>query len=286
MCCICDYMLHNEVVDNKVEVSDTRVAFGLLGPLLVQDPRGTVISVPQAKQRIIMAALLLSANATVSGIQLVNALWDHEPPPNAMAAIRTYVARLRRTLGPVGARLVSRSTGYAIEIHGAADFDLGTLERLRRELRESADAGQWERVASISGKALDLWRGTPLEDIPSPTLRRSAAEALHELRLELVTTRIDAELCRGQERHVVAELRQLGSEHPLREHIQAQLALTYYRCGRQVEALKVYQKVRAALIGELGVEPGPELRQLHQRILNADPVLNSAFALPNAFAVI
>jgi hypothetical protein len=101
-----------------------------------------------------------------------------------------------------------------------------------------------EHVASTAGKALNLWRGTPLEDIPSPTLRWSAAEALHELRLELVTTRIDAELCRGQERHVVAELRQLGSEHPLREHIQAQLALTYYRCGRQVEALKVYQKVR------------------------------------------
>jgi DNA-binding SARP family transcriptional activator len=139
---------------------------------------------------------------------------------------------------------------------------------------------------STSGKALSLWRGISLEDIPSPALHRSAAEGLDELRLELVTTRIDAELCLGKERHVVAELRQLAGEHPLREHIQAQLALAYYRCGRQAEALKIYQKVRASLVDELGIEPGPELRQLQQRILTADPVLESNFALPGAFTVI
>jgi DNA-binding SARP family transcriptional activator len=262
------------------------VHFGLLGSLLIREPHGTTISVPQAKQRTIMGALLLSANATVSSSQLVSALWENEPPPSGMAAIRTYVARLRRTLGEVGVRLVSRPTGYAIELRETAEFDLSLLEQLRLELRAAADSRQWERVAQISGRALSLWRGTPLEDIPSPALRRVAAESLEELRLELITTRIDAELCLGQDRHVVAELRQLASQHPLREHIQAQLALSYYRCGRQFEALKVYQNARASLVGELGIEPGPELRELHQRILSADPVLDSAYALPNAFTVI
>jgi DNA-binding SARP family transcriptional activator len=252
----------------------------LLGPLLVKDLRGAAISVPHAKQRIILAALLLNADAVVSNTQLADYLWENEPPPNAMAAIRTYVARLRRTLGQVDARLVSRPTGYAIEVSGTAEFDLCTLERLRCELREAADAGQWERVALTSSKALNLWRGTSLEDIPSAALHRSVAEGLGEVRLQLVTTRIDAELCLGRARYVVAELRQLAGEHPLREDIQAQLALAYYRCGRQAEALGVYQKVYASLVNELAIEPGPELRQLHQYILRADPVLDSVFALP------
>jgi DNA-binding SARP family transcriptional activator len=278
MGCTCDQKFYSGQ-GGEVNTSDKRAAFGLLGPLLVHDVHGTAISVPQAKQRIIMAALLLNANATVSGTLLVDALWGDEPPPNAKAVIRTYVARLRRTLGQLRHRLVTRPTGYALEVHGAVEIDLNTLERLRGELREAAGSGQWERMALTSGKALNLWRGDPLEDIPSPALRRSAADGLDELRLELHTTRMDAELCLGKERQVIAELRQLAAEHPLREHIQAQLALAYYRCGRQADALNVYQKARASLVDELGIEPGPELRQLHQRILTADPMLDSALAL-------
>lgn len=230
-----------------------------------------------------MATLLLHANVTVSSAQLADALWENQPPPNAMAAIRTYVSRLRRTLGQVGTRLVSRSAGYAIEVRGAAEFDLGKLEQLRCELREGADAGHWERVALTSGEALNLWRGIPLEDIPSSAPYRSVVAGLDELRLQFVTARIDADLCLGKDGHVIAELRQLASEYPLREHIQAQLALAYYRCGRQADALEVYRKVRASLVDQLAIEPGPELRQLHQRILTADPVLDSTFAFSNAF---
>jgi DNA-binding SARP family transcriptional activator len=249
--------------------------FGLLGPLLVTDVHGTVIHIPQTKQRIIMAALLLRANATVSGDQLAEALWHDKPPPNALAVIRTYVARLRRTLGQVAARLVSRPTGYAIEVHEPGEFDLGVLERFHAESREAAEAGQWERAALSSHRALDLWRGAPLEDIPSATLHRSAIGWLDELRMQLATARIDAELHLGRENYLMAELRQFAGEHPLREHIQAQLMLAYYRCGRQAEALEVYRRVRACLVDDLGVEPGPELRQLHQHILAADPLLNS-----------
>jgi DNA-binding SARP family transcriptional activator len=250
------------------------VAFGLLGPLRVADVHGTAIRIPQAKQRIIMAALLLRANATVSGDQLADALWEDKPPPNAWAAIRTYVARVRRTLDQAGTRLVSRPAGYAIEVHEPGELDLEELDRLHTELREAADAGRWERVASLSCQALDLWRGAPLEDIPSAALHRSAAVRLDELRLELATIRIDAELHLGNERHVMAELRQLAREHPLREHIQAQLMLAYYRCGRQAESLEVFREVRASLIAEIGIEPTLELRELHRRILAADHTLS------------
>lgn len=253
---------------------DVPVAFGLLGPLRVAGARGTAIRIPQAKQRIIMAALLLRANSTVSGGQLADALWEGRPPPNASAAIRTYVARVRRTLGQVGTRLVSRPAGYAIEVHEPGELDLDELERLRAESREAAEAGQWERVASLSCRALCLWRGTPLEDIPSAALHLSAAERLDELRLELATIRIDAELHLGREHHVITELQQLAREHPLREHLRAQLMLAYYRCGRQAEALEVYRKVRATLVDELGVEPTLELRELHRRILAADHPLS------------
>lgn len=264
---------------------DAPVVFGLLGPLLVKDPHGATIQIPQAKQRIVMAALLLKANTTVSCAQLAEALWEDQAPPNASATIRTYVARLRRALGPMGTRLVSRPSGYAIEVHEAAELDLRRLECLRSEMREASDAGHWERVALASGKALDLWRGIPLEDIPSSALCRSVGAGLDELRLQLVTSRIDAELFLGQEHHVVAELRQLADEHPLREHIQARLALAYYRCGRQAEALDVCLRARASLVDELAVEPGPELRQLYQHILTANPVLDSTLALSSALTV-
>jgi DNA-binding SARP family transcriptional activator len=220
-----------------------------------------------------MAALLLRANAAVPGTQLAVALWGDEPPPNMLSVTRTYVARLRTTLGHAGTRLVRRPAGYVIEVRDSAELDLEELECLRVESRRAAQAGQWERAALLSRQALKLWRGAPLEDIPSASLHRSVAERLEESRLQLAMTGIAAELHLGREHYVLAELRQLAGEHPLRENIQAQLMLAYYRCGRRAEALELYRKVRASLIDELGIEPGTELRELHQHILSADPVL-------------
>jgi DNA-binding SARP family transcriptional activator len=218
-----------------------------------------------------MAALLLRANETVSADQLADALWEDNPPPNAHKVIHTYVARLRRTLGQAGTRLVSRlAGGYAIEVREPGELDLSELEWLRAQAREAAEAGQWERVAATGRMGLDLWRGAPLEDIDSAVLHRSASERLGELRLQLAAVRVDAELQLGRQHYVIAEIQQLAREHPLREHIQAQLMLAYYRSGRQAEALEVFRGVRAALVDELGIEPGPELRELHQRILAAD----------------
>ena len=256
-----------------MNVPEMSFTFGLLGPLLVTDVHGTAIPIPQAKLRILVAALLLRANATVSADQLANALWEDRPPPNAPAVIRTYVARVRRTLGHAGTRLVSRPAGYAIQVHERGELDLDSLECLRATSRQAAGAGQWEQAAAAAREALDLWRGAALEDIPSAALHRLAGEQLGELRLQLAVRRIDAELHLGREHDVITEIQQLACEHPLREHIQAQLMLAYYRCGRQAEALRVYRMVRTSLVDELGIEPGPELSQLHQRILAADRTL-------------
>lgn len=253
--------------DTGVAAADNAVAFGLLGPLLVTVRDGRPIRIPATKQRIILAALLLRANMTVSAEQIADAVWGTSPPPNAISVIRTYVARLRRILGQASTRLVSRPTGYAIVVHQPGEFDLAELERFRIETQQVAETGQWDRAAFLSAKALSLWRGVPLEDVPSATLHLADAERLDELRLQFATARMDAELHLGREQYVLAELLKLASENPLREHIQAQLMLAYYRCGRQAEALALYRKVHTSLADELGVVPGPELCQLHQEIL-------------------
>jgi DNA-binding SARP family transcriptional activator/tetratricopeptide (TPR) repeat protein len=251
------------------------VRFAVLGPLQVVDGLGTVRPVSAAKQRIVLAALLMSGGKMVSAGELAEALWDACPSPNAPTVVRTYVARLRRALGPAGARIVGQPSGWAVELRSPEEFDLAEVDWLWRTARVEAEAGQWQRVSSLLGRALSLWRGEPLADILSDALVRREANRLTELRLQLTEARIDADLRLGRHGELVAELQRLAAEYPLREHIRAQLMLACYRCGHQAAALEVYRDARAVLDGELGVEPGRELRELHQQILVADPVLST-----------
>src|SRR6266513_227984 len=136
-----------------------------------------------------------------------------------------------------------------------------------------ASARCWRRGAGLLRGALGLWRGEALADVPSQLLRQREAPPLEDLRLQVLGARIDADLALGRHGEVVAELRQLVEAHPLWEHFHAQLMLGLYRSGRQGDALAAYQDVRRVLAGELGVDPGPELRLLQQQILAADPAL-------------
>jgi DNA-binding SARP family transcriptional activator/tetratricopeptide (TPR) repeat protein len=247
-----------------------RVRFGLLGPLLAANEPGQVAVLRAAKQRTILAALLISANATVSADRLTEILWAECPPPSAATAVRNYVMRLRRQIGPAGSRIVARPGGYAVEISDPSELDVTEVDCLRRDARAAAEAGQWSRASALLGTALSLWRGEPLADIPSLELTQREIAHLAELRLQLTEARIDADLQLARHDELVAELRQFAAEHPLREHLRAQLMLALYRCGRQAEALEVYRDTRATLASELGVEPGPELQDLHQRMLTAD----------------
>jgi DNA-binding SARP family transcriptional activator/tetratricopeptide (TPR) repeat protein len=263
------------------------VRFELLGPLQVVDGAGAVRVVPAAKQRIVLAALLLSAGEVVPAGVLAEALWDADPPPNAAAAMRTYVMRLRHALGPAGARVLGRPGGWAVQLGGPAEFDLAEVEELwataRAAARAAAGAGDWRRVSSLLGRALGMWRGEPLADVPSAALARREAGRLTELRSQLTEARIDADLRLGRHRVLVPELQRLAAEHPLREHVWVQLMLACYRSGRQAAALAAYTDARAILAGELGVEPGPELREIHRQVLAADPVLTAG--LPGGVVV-
>jgi len=251
------------------------VRFGLLGPLHVVDGAGAARAVPAGKQRIVLAAMLLSTGGMVSATDLAEALWDAAPVPNAPAVMRTYVMRLRRTLGPVGARIVGRPPGWAVELHGPEELDLAEVDCLWRAARAAGEAGRWRQVSLLLARALSLWRGEPLVDVPSAALARREAGRLAELCLQITEARIDADLRLGRHSELVAELRRLAAEQPLREHIRAQLMLACYRCGHQAAALEVYRDARGTLADELGVEPGRELHEMHQRILAADPELTA-----------
>ena len=243
--------------------------FGLLGPLRVRD--GTrQVSVSAPRQRVLLAALLLSAGQVVSLDTLAETLWEGGPPAGARGALHSAVQRLRSTLGPAGASLIeTRPPGYLIKVDGAG-LDIREFSVLAARGHAAAAAGTWAQAASLLREALGSWRGEPLADVPSQVLRDREVPPLADQRLHALAARIDADLHLGRHGEVVAELRQLVADHPLQEQFHAQLMLSLYRAGRQADALAAYQVVRHVLADQLGIDPGPELRLLHQRILGAD----------------
>ncbi len=243
--------------------------FGLLGPLVVRDgTRYVPVSAP--RQRVLLAALLLSGGRVVGLDALAEVLWEGQPPAGARGALHSAVQRLRSTLGPSGAGLVeTRPPGYLIRVDDG-EFDVREFSVLAARGHAAAAAGTWAQAASMLREALGLWRGDPLADVPSQLLRDREAAPIEDQRRQALAARIDADLHLGRHGEVVAELRQLVTAHPLQEQFHAQLMLSLYRSGRPADALAAYQDVRRLLAGELGIDPGPELRLLHQRILAAD----------------
>jgi WD40 repeat protein/DNA-binding SARP family transcriptional activator len=250
----------------------TSVRFGLLGPLEVWCG-GAEVTIAPGKQRAVLAALLLSAGRVVPVDELAEALWGRSPPPSARVTVQNYVMRLRKALGAAGWEGIStRAPGYLISLD-AGDLDVTRFEGLLAGARAAARADAWGDAAGQAGAALALWRGDPLSDVESDELVLHEVPRLEELRLQAVEIRIDADLRAGRHGEVIAELQELVTGHPLREHLHAQRMLAFYRDGRQAEALSAYQQARQVLVDELGAEPGTELRELHQRILAADPGL-------------
>jgi DNA-binding SARP family transcriptional activator len=245
------------------------VDFGLLGPLVVHDgTRPVTVSAPQ--QRVLLAALLLSAGRVVSVDALAESMWEGQPPAGARGALHSAVQRLRSTLGPSGADLVeTRPPGYLITVEDG-ELDVRAFSLLAARGHAAAEAGSWAQAADLLREALGLWRGEPLADVPSQLLRDREVPPIEDQRLQALATRIDADLHLGRHGEVVAELRQLVAAHPLQEQFHAQLMLSLYRSGRQADALAAYQDVRRVLADQLGIDPGPELTVLHQRILAAD----------------
>ncbi|MFI8215587.1 BTAD domain-containing putative transcriptional regulator [Streptomyces sp. NPDC085932] len=245
----------------------------MLGPLeVLRDERR--LRIDAAKVRLLLAALLADANQVVTVETLVHRLWGENPPGRARNTLQNYVLRLRRALGCAtgGAPVLTRPHGYLIEAEPDA-LDLHRFTGLVRQGRAALEEGAAVRAAPLLREALGLWRGEPLSDLPGHLLQGVVA-TLTEQRLDALELRIDADLALGRAADVLPELRGLIGTHPLREHFWAQRMLALFDCGRQGEALESYREVTALLADELGIGPGAELRQVHQRLLAAAPNLD------------
>ncbi|WP_354644577.1 AfsR/SARP family transcriptional regulator [Kitasatospora camelliae] len=243
--------------------------FSMLGPLSVEvNGRECVVSAP--RQRVVLALLLCNANRVVSIDRIAAAVWDGGPPPSAASTVRTYVMRLRQVLGrEVGRRIRTQAPGYLIEL-GDDETDLGRLTAHRGRAAAFARSGELERASEEYAAALALWRGEPLVDIRSRTLSDVEGRYLHELRLQTLESRLDADLALRRHTEILPELWREVRENPLREALVSRLMLALFRAGRQSEALAQFQLTRTALIDQLGAEPGSELREMQRRILAAD----------------
>jgi len=239
--------------------------FGILGPLDVADDQGP-ISIPAAKQRAVLAILLLRADTTVPGRKLIDELWD-EPPVTARKVIQTYISKLRRVL-PAGL-LVTSATGYRLRLD-VDDLDATRFERLVSDARRAAPS----KEAALLREALALWRGRALEDFAGQHFAQADFVRLENLRLTVLERRIEIELAEGRHDLVLGELGGLVQENPLHERLRGQLMVALYRADRQTEALRVYRDGRRLLVEQLGVEPTPALRRLEQAILRQDPTLD------------
>jgi YVTN family beta-propeller protein len=245
--------------------------FRILGPLEVERNGGRV-ALGGAKQRAVLAVLLLHGNRVVSRDRLIEAVWGERAPESAYSALQGYVSALRKTLG--ADLIVTRAPGYVLEAEPTS-IDLGRFESLVAEGSAALAAGDAGRASQQLREALDLWRGEPLADLDSVGFVQIERVRLEELRLSAVEERLDADLALGRHAELVAELHALVREHPLRERLRAQLMLALYRSGRQAEALDVYQQGRRLLAQELGLEPGEGLKRLEHAILEQDPALGA-----------
>jgi DNA-binding SARP family transcriptional activator len=250
--------------------------FRILGPLEVWHA-DRLQPMAAAKHRTLLAALLLHANNLTSTDRLIACLWDDEPPRTAVNLLQTYVSRLRKLLAADGdpggrARLTTRGPGYQLHVDPTC-LDLFCYEALVEQGRRQLAAGDPEQAAATLRAALRMWRGSPLSDITSTSLRRTEIPRLEECRLAALEDRIEADLQVGQDHELVGELEWCVQAYPLRERLRAQLMVALHRAGRQADALGVYQDARTMLVEEFGLEPGAELRKVQQAILRADPAL-------------
>jgi len=246
------------------------VRFGLLGPLLVADGANAEVDLGADRLRILLAALLVRANRTVSVGELAEIVWDGRPPAGAARTVCRYVQRLRQAVGrQAAARIITRSPGYVCRCTDT-ELDLLRFETLFRRGTAAMRDRQWLTAAQAFLEALELWRGDPLEDIRSQILHDESVPRLDQLRLQTLEDRIEAELHLGDAGRLVPELIRLTTAHPLRERFHAQLMQALAVAGRRAEALEVYQRVRRALVDEMGFEPGAELRRVHARVIAGD----------------
>ena len=246
--------------------------YRILGPLEVVD--GTApIQLTGGRQRALVALLLIHRNDVVSSERLIDALWGEAPPPSAPKALQNAVLQVRRALGPEAGSLRTERGGYVLRV-APGELDAERFAALADAGREALERGDAAAAADELRQALSLWRGRPLADLGYESFAQPEIARLEEERLAALEDRIDADLALGRHAALVAELEAEVARHPLRERLRAQLMTALYGSGRQAEALEAYHDARRTLLDELGIEPGPALRERHEAILRQDPALH------------
>jgi DNA-binding SARP family transcriptional activator len=258
-----------------------QVEIGVLGTLNASV--GDESFVPSAsKPRQLLAMFALNAGKVVTIAALMEELWGVRLPRSSSTTLHTYIASLRRRIDPVlvgTARsakdvLVTEHTGYRLEAD-PADVDAIRYGHLSSVGRRAVDAGDWATAVSSLRLALDLWRGQALSDVATGSQLTVEVLRLEENRLSDLDLLIEAELCLGRHRYILSELAALCTQHPMLENFHAHYMLALYRSGHQCRALEVFRRLWSTMMVELGVNPSPRIRNLHQAILRGDPLLDN-----------
>jgi len=239
--------------------------FTVLGPVQVLvDGEPVTIGSPGA--RALLLLLVLHANQVVSVDRIVDGMWGDDPPATARTIVHGYVSRLRRVLEPhaTGAQLLTQAPGYELRVDESR-VDLFEARRLWDAARGQPSA----RRAELLRGAVGLWRGP----IPVNPPTDAVAVELTELRLVIIAERIEADLELGRHAELIGELRNLSREHPFDEVLVGQLIRALYRSGQRADALETYRTFQRRVADELGIDPGPQLRALHESLLRDDPTL-------------
>ncbi|KJY42784.1 regulatory protein [Streptomyces sp. NRRL B-1568] len=252
--------------------------FCILGTVEIHDEAGgRRVSPTGSKQRALLGALVVKAGHVLSSHRLIDELWGEHPPANAGNALQAHIARLRRLLEEVSpgsdrAHISTHSLGYLLHT-GPEPTDADAFHRLSAQGRAVVTSDP-ERAVTLLRDALSLWRGPALHGSISGDICMAEAAQLEENRLVALETLYDASLRASLHEDITGELEELTTDHPVRERFYDLLMVALYRCGRQAEALGVYERARMRLVHELGVEPGPALRNRVQEILSHAPELN------------
>ena len=255
-------------------MSNAGLQFGVLGPLQLR-AGGALVPLGAPKQRAVLAMLVMNRNRAVSVEALIDAVWDQSPVPAARTSIHSYVSNLRRLLNS-GSRdpnrvLASVPPGYQLNV-ADADCDLGRFVTEKNAGVHAAAARRFEDASTYLSAALTEWRGPFLDDLREFSFVDMFATALSEVRVAVQTALAEAEIACGRADAMIPRLEVLSAEHPYRERLWAQLITAYYVAERQSDALNAYRRLKTNLAENLGIDPGPTVRGLHERILRQEPL--------------
>jgi SARP family transcriptional regulator, regulator of embCAB operon len=255
-------------------MTQSGLGFSVLGPLMMTVD-GAHVPLGTPKQRAVLATLVINRNRSVGIEALITAAWEQWPPAEARASLHSYVSNLRRVLTKAGVDprtvLVSAPPGYRLNVDERA-CDIGRFILAKNAGVQAAAAGKFEEASRYLSSALAEWRGPVLEDLRDFQFVDGFAAALIEDKVLAHTALAEAEIACGRGYAVIGELEALTAEHPYREPLWAQLITAYYLAERQSDALDAYRRLKDTLAEDLGIDPGPTVQALQQRILRQEPL--------------